>query len=491
MTVERLRGFDAAFLYMETPSQHMHVTATMLFEPRAWSLPNGEPPDPEMVAAAIAERVWQRLVEQEAFRRRLVEEPLAIAHPAWVDVASVDLREHLHLLTLPPPGSLTELAATVARIAEEPVDRTRPLWELWAIAGIEGGRVGIVLKVHHAILDGMSGVEVLGRLFADAPRARPAGAADGAAPDPGPSAVTLAVSAIWSALATPAKVARTLLRTARAVAPVVRTSLSNAAAEISPVLPFSSPRTMLNRALTPERLVAFGSVPLAAVKEVKAAFSVTVNDVLLAACTRALGDYLRAHGDDPHEPLVASVPVSEHGTEGPEGLNNRVSVMFVGLPVQLTSVADVLAFVHAQSTGAKRVHGSFGTAMLADWAELAPPALFARAAALYSRWELAERLPPPHSVVISSVPGPPFPLYLDDTRLVAAYPVGPVLEGAGINISIISYAGSVDVGLITCPRAVAAPEEIARGFERAVAEMQQAAARREESGGPPPPSQWH
>lgn len=490
MTVERLHGFDAAFLYMETPSQHMHVTATMLFEPRAWSLPEGDPPDPHMVAAAIAERVWERLVEQEGFRKRLVEAPLGIAHPAWVDVASVDLRKHLHLLTLPAPGSLADLAAAVARIAETPLDRTRPLWELWTIVGVEGGRVAVVLKVHHALLDGMSGLEVLGRLFADTPRPPPVGEAVGAA-EAEPSAVTLAASALWSALATPAKVARTLLRTARAVAPVVRTALENAAAEMSPVLPFSAPRTALNRALTPERLVAFGSVPLDAVKAVKAAFGVTVNDVLLAACTRALGDYLRAHGDHPTHPLVASIPVSEHGTEGSEGLKNRTSVMFVGLPVQLENVEDVLAFVHAQSTGAKRVHGSFGTAMLAEWADLAPPGLFARAAELYSRWALADRLPPPHSVVISSVPGPPFPLYLDDTRLVAAYPIGPVLEGAGINISLISYAGSVDVGLITCPRAVAEPDEIARGFERAIAEMGEAAARREERGGPPPSSRWH
>ena len=150
MTVERLHGFDAAFLYMETPSQFMHVTATMLFEPRAWSLPDGDPPDPQMVAAAIAERVWERLVEQEGFRKRLVEAPLGIAHPAWVDVASVDLRKHLHLLTLPPPGSRADLAAAVARIAETPLDRARPLWELWTIVGVEGGRVAIVLKVHHA-----------------------------------------------------------------------------------------------------------------------------------------------------------------------------------------------------------------------------------------------------------------------------------------------------------------------------------------------------
>jgi len=125
----------------------------------------------------------------------------------------------------------------------------------------------------------------------------------------------------------------------------------------------------------------------------------------------------------------------------------------------------------AQSVGAKKIYASLGPAMLADWAELAPPALFAGAAGLYSRWQLAERLPPPHSIVISNVPGPQVPLYAGDARLVAAYPLGPVLEGAGVNISVLSYAGSVDIGLITCLRAVAEPSEIARGFERAVEEL--------------------
>jgi diacylglycerol O-acyltransferase / wax synthase len=130
-----------------------------------------------------------------------------------------------------------------------------------------------------------------------------------------------------------------------------------------------------------------------------------------------------------------------------------------------------LAFIQTQSAGAKGRYESLGSAMLADWVELAPPVLFAGAADLYSRWQLAERLPPPHSIVISNVLGPPFALYAGRVRLAAAYPLGPVLEGAGINISVLSYAGSVDIGLITCPRAVAEPSEIARGFERSVEDM--------------------
>lgn len=477
MTVERLRGADAAYLYLETPSQHMHVTATMLFEPPSVRLPEGEAPDVQMVAAITAERLARLLASDATFRKRLVAPPFALTHPAWVPAPEFDLRDHLRLVTLLPPGSREQLMEEVGRIAGTPLPRERPLWELWAIAGVEGGLVGIVLKVHHSMVDGVSGVELLGRLFADAYLNGSPEVEDGPA-GAEPSLLDFAASAIASAAALPGRLSRTLARTVGAIAPVVRTAIENAAAAVAPTLPFSGPRTSLNRALTAERRVAFGSVPLATVKEVKVAFGVTVNDVVLAACSRALRDYLRRHGEEPRGPLVASVPVSEHGAPAPTAsATNRVSVMFVGLPVHLEPVEEALAFVHAQAIGAKRLHESFGASMLAEWVELMPPALFSAAVGLYSRWRLADRLPSPHSVVISNVPGPPFALTAGSARLVAAYPLGPVLEGAGVNISVVSYIDAVHVGLVTCPRAVPEPTELARGIERAVAEMQRAAHR--------------
>lgn len=465
MTVERLRGLDAAFLYLETPSQHMHVTATMLFEPPPCRLPNGEPPDVELIAASVADRLARRLAADGTFRKRLAEIPLA--HPAWVRASGFDVRDHLRLVTLAPPGSHDQLREQVGRIAGVPLDRGKPLWELSAIGGVEGGLVALVLKVHHAMVDGVSGLELLARLFVDA-------CWDEEPPDAEatPPLVELAGAAVDALTAFPAQVWRTLSHTVQSLVPVLRTALDSAA----PTLPFSSPRTILNRALTPERRVAFASVPLATVKDVKRAFGVTVNDVILAACTMALGEYLRAHGETPRAPLVASVPVSEHRTGDTDTPSNRVSVMFVGLPVQLETVAEVLRFVHEQAAGAKRLHGSFGPAMLAEWAELAPPALMRAGADLYSRWRLAERLPPPHSVVISNVSGPPLPLSIGNARLVAAYPIGPVMEGAGINISVLSYTDAVHVGLITCPRTVPDPAEIADGIVRAVAAMRDAAS---------------
>jgi len=216
-------------------------------------------------------------------------------------------------------------------------------------------------------------------------------------------------------------------------------------------------------------------VPLATVKHVKNAFGVTVNDVVLAACARALGQYLREHGETPRRPLVATVPVSEHGAGGGVTSANRVSAMFIGLPVHVDDLETVVRSIHEQSIGAKKVYASFGPYLLAEWVDMAPPPLFSAAVGLYSRWQLAEYLPPAHSIVISNVAGSPVPLYASGARLIAAYPLGPVLEGAAVNISVMSYDGALDVGLITCPRAVPHPSEIARGFERATDELAAAA----------------
>jgi len=464
MTMRRLHGLDAAFLYLETPTQHMHVTATMLLEPAPGA-------DPARAADTVTAILLRRLVQQDAFRCRLVAAPLGIAHPAWVPMG-LHPEEHAQALTLPAPGSMEQLRDAVGRIASVPLDRNRPLWELWTIAGIEGGRLGVVLKVHHAMLDGVAGLEVLGRLFTLVPEETDTGPLDAVDTEPNEaSALGLVASACAAAMRAPAAAAHAVMHTVRAAIPFVRTALAEASTLAAPILPFSAPRSRLNHALTSERAVAFGRVSLASVKEIKRAHGVTVNDVVLAGVARALGDYLRAHDEPPRHPIVASVPVSEHAADDAGDPSNRVSVMFVGLPVHLTCTADILAFIHAQARGAKEIYASLGPAMLADWAELAPPGPLTLAAGLYSRWQLAERLPPPHSVVVSNVPGPPCDLWVGTARLAAAYPLGPVLEGAGINVSAVSYAGSVDVGLIACPRAVPDPAEIARGFERAIAEM--------------------
>jgi WS/DGAT/MGAT family acyltransferase len=476
--VEQLAGMDAAFLYMETPTQHMHVCGTMILEPL--DVTTDPESDPISARRASVERLTELLLHRisslPAFRRRIVETPLGLSHPAWAEVPRFRARNHLRQVTVDAPGAPEQLAQVVGRIAATPLDRRRPLWELWMIHGLEAGRIGVVLKVHHAVVDGIAALGVLGRVFTTELGAEPK--------EPGPkrhrhrpapTPLELVGSVFEAAVNAPGKIVSTLNRTGHALVSLARDSVHLITTRERPAMWFSSPRTAFNRALTADRAVAFGRVPLATVKQIKNAFGVTINDVVLAACARSLGEYLRMHGETPRRPLVASVPISEHASDRPVPSINRVSVMFLGLPVQLDDPEAVVRSIHEQSLGGKRVYETFGPYMLAEWVDIAPPPLFAAAVGAYSRWKLAEYVPPVHSLVISNVPGPPVPLYAGGARLVAAYPFGPILEGAAINITVMSYDGSVDLGLITCPRAVPRPAEIARGFERAIGELAAAA----------------
>jgi diacylglycerol O-acyltransferase / wax synthase len=468
--VDPLTGIDAAFLYMETPTQHMHVCGTMVFAPDV----DGD--DAREAHRQAVDRLVAIMLERigaiPAFRRRIVEPPFRFARPAWVDVPRFRPRNHLRRMSLTAPGGQEQLAEAVGRVASVPLDRSRPLWQLWIVDGLENGRIALVLKVHHAVVDGVTALGILGRLFTTEARREPERLRSTARKRvASPTSFDLAIYALGAMARAPAKALSTLNRTGKALVTLAGKSVDLITTTERPAMPFSSPRTRLNRALTPERAVAFGRVSLAAIKQCKRAFGVTVNDIVLAACSRALGEYLRAHGEAPDRPLVATVPVSEHGDDVPGAGGNRVSAMFIGLPVHLHDLAAIVRCIHDQTIGAKSIHAAFGPSLLAEWADLMPPQLFAAAVSAYSRWKLADFVHPFHSVVISNVPGPPIPLYAGDARLVAAYPFGPVFEGAAANISVVSYAGNVDFGIITCPQAVPRPAEIACAFERAIDEL--------------------
>jgi diacylglycerol O-acyltransferase len=463
--VDQLPGIDAAFLYLETPTQHMHVCGTMVLQPGCGNS-----------ADAAAERLTQllldRLSEIPAFRRRVVDAPLRLTHPAWLEVPRFRARSHVRHATVASPGTQEQLAAAVGQIAGKPLDRSRPLWELWILRGLEHGRIGIVLKIHHVLVDGVAALGVLGRLFSLEENALvPPSRRTRRKRKRSPTRWQLTADVLATFARAPGKVIGVLGRTGNALMLLARQSVELVTTAEHPAMLFSAPRTSFNRALTAERVVAFGRVPLSKVKEIKNAFGVTVNDVVLAACSRALGEYLRAHGEAPDRALVATVPVSEHVADEEAGASNRVSAMFIALPVHVENLAVVVRSIHEQSIGAKKVYAAFGPSMLAEWADLMPPQLFAASMELYSRWHLAEHVPPAHSVVISNVAGPPVPLFAGDDRLLVAYPLGPILEGAALNMTVISYDGAVDLGLIACPQAVPQPSEIARGFERAIDEL--------------------
>jgi WS/DGAT/MGAT family acyltransferase len=452
---------DASFLYMETPSQLAHVVGTLILDPTA-----GDGFSYERVLHLLASRMHLL----EPFRRRLVPVPMNLGHPVWIEDPDFDLERHVHRVAVRPPGTMHELAEVVADIAGRPVDRSRPLWELHLIEGLEDGKVGFVTKMHHSAIDGVTGADLMANLFdlePDAPDPEPP--PEGSwKPEAVPSDFELMAYAAQGIARRPRTMLKVLNRTVRSVADIVSRQRQAAADDRpSPALPFTAPKVRWSGAITPHRSVAFGKASLEDMRHIKSTFGTTVNDVVLAACTQTLRQYLIAHDDLPDQPLVCSVPVSVHGKTEHEG-TNQVSTMFVRLPVQLDDPVEQLRTINAETREAKEMQNAIGADLLQDFAQFIPPTLFNRAMRLYSNLNLADRHRPVHNLIVSNVPGPPIPLYTAGAQVVGVYPFGPLLEGAGLNLTVLSNMGHVDFGVIACRELVPDVWDIADGFGDAV-----------------------
>lgn len=465
--MERLKGADASFLYMENRVVHMHVTGVMVLDPS--TMAGG------YRFETFRDHIVERLHLIPPFRRRLMRVPFGIDHPVWVDDPDFDLDDHLHHHRLRAPGRIDDLATFVGNYASHPLDETRPLWDMVVVEGIEGGRVAVVSKMHHVAVDGVSGTDLMAHLVDLSPEpSHPEGAEAPFRPHRIPSSPRLAVEAVISRATDPLRVFRSFGRAAVAVGRLGQAALGE---DQGPTMarPFDAPRTFFNQSLTARRSVAFATAPLDDCRLVKSTFETTVNDVFLAACSSALRTYLLDHGDLPDRPLLASVPVSVHGHTAEQRVTNQVSNMFVRLPTDLADPIDQLRSVRLETRDAKAAHGAIGANMIGDVTELTPPAIFNLASRLYSRAGLAERLAPIQNVVISNVPGPPVPLYVAGARLEAVYPFGPLIEGAGLNITVLSNMGNMDIGVIACPDIAPAVDDLARGIAEGIEVLRVAA----------------
>jgi diacylglycerol O-acyltransferase / wax synthase len=462
--MQRLTGLDAAFLALETPSTHMHVMATMVLDPS--EAPGGFTVD------SMRKLIAERLPRLEPFRRRVVDVPFGLHHPVWVEDPDFDLDYHVRRAALPAPGGFDELAELTAEIAGRPLDRRRPLWELWVVEGLEHGYVAVIAKMHHAAIDGVLGVDLMTEIFDLEQHPPPKPPPEHVpAPERVPSDAELLVGAMTSIARQPLRAYRAVRNLTRSAVRVVQRIRSE---PVSAGVPLTAPPSPLNGVLTPHRRVAFATVPLADVKEVKQAFGVTVNDVVLAVCAGALRRYLELRGEVPDKALLAAIPASVRTQDERGAIGNRVSAMFATLATQLDDPVDRLFAAREVMSGAKQVHEDIGGNTLHEWAEVAAPVLFSRGMRLYER-VLEGRHPPIINLIVSNVPGPSFPLYCAGARLVSLFPLGPLLAGTGLNITVLSYLDSVGFGLIGCREIVPNIGEIAAGVPDALAELLKAA----------------
>jgi len=451
---------DATFLYVETPSNQTHMTGVLVFDPS--TMKDGYSWD------RMREFVKSRLGRAPAFTRKLARVPFDLAHPVWVEDPDFDMDAHLHRVAVPKPGGPRELADLAGQIAGWPLDRSRPLWDMWFVEGLEHGHIGLVAKMHHSTIDGVSGSNLMMHLFDLEPDPAPVETP----PPPSermPTDAELLARGLWSRAKRPLLLPNALINTARAGAELVRRRVVRT--EPGMAAPFSAPPTPWNAPITPHRRVSFTSVSLADIRAVKDGFGTTVNDVILAVCAGALRRWLDSHGGIPPRPLTAGVPVSTRGDDEAGGFGNLVSAMFVSLATDVDDPVERLQMIHDGTKNAKEEFRAVGADVLTNWTEFSGPRSFGLAVRLYSRMELADRHPPALNLIVSNVPGPPIPLYLAGGRLQALYPLGPVFDGMGLNITVLSYMESVGFGFLACRELVPELWEMSEGVADALDEL--------------------
>ena len=403
------------------------------------------------------------------FRQRLVEVPFGLHHPLWIEDPDFDIDHHLNQVTCPAPGGPRELAELASRLVAIQLDRSRPLWEMWIIDGLEHGHVAVLSKVHHAAIDGASGAELTVATLDMGPEIAVYEPETEWVPDHVPNEAELLGYAATSLARQPVRVARSLQRSIGAGLDIRRRNRQPEAEP--PPAPFAAPRTSFNVALSRHRSFSSATLSLPDVKSVKNAFGTTVNDVILALCASTLRGYLDGRDEHPDAPLVAMVPISVRTQEQNGDMGNQVSSALTSLATDVDDPVERLLTISKGMRQVKAQQELIGATTLQDWAEFAAPAVFGRAARLYSRTKMANRHRPLFNLTISNVPGPPFPLYLAGGRMVHNYPMGPIYDGGGLNMTVMSYLDQLDFGIMACPDAIDDVWALADGLQAALDEL--------------------
>ena len=458
---DRLSAVDASFLAQERQASHMHVGALVIFE--------GPPPSRE----DFVQHIESRLGLVPRYRQKLAFPRFEMGRPFWVDDPQFNIDYHVRHTALPAPGTIDQLRGLVGRIFSQRLDRSKPLWELWLVQGLESGKFALISKTHHALVDGVSGVDLSAVLFDVGPVPQEMDGADQEwTPEPEPSDAELVAEGVKGLLRRPAELAGqavgALSHPGHAVDEV--REAAEGVGEIVWAGLNPAPDVPLNQTIGPHRRLWWVQSELAQLKTIKNALGGTVNDVVLAVVAGAVGRWLRERGVRTEGlELRALVPVSIRGEDEHGQLGNRIAAMRGPLPVYAQDPVERLRIVRAGMEGLKESKQALGAEVIAGLQDFAPPTILAQA----SRVNFSTRL---FNLIVTNVPGPQFPLYLLGREMEEIVPVAFLPEDHALAIAIMSYNGKVDFGLLADYDAMPDVESVARHLEESLAELLDPAA---------------
>ena len=460
MTGDRLTGLDASFLHLEDASSHMHVAGVMLFE--------GPPPP----YADLLEAFERRLPLVPRYRQRLAFVPLAQGRPKWVDDPHFNLRYHVRSTALASPGSERQLKDLAGRVFSQQLDRDKPLWEVWLVEGLEDDRFAVLSKTHHALVDGISGVDIMSVLFDTSPDpAAPTDPGDRWLPRPLPSRAQLFGEALVERATIPAEIGRSVkavFRGPRRIAGGSRDAAvgvgAMAWAGLNP-----APSSPYNKSIGPHRRFTWVRADLKDIKAIKDELGGTVNDVVLSVVAGGLGRHLRRRGQDTDGlELKAMVPVSVRADVERGALGNRVAAMMAPLPVWCQEPVARLDIVSEQLKGLKSGGQAVGAQVMTELSGFAPSTIMDQASRLMARQRF-------FNLVVTNVPGPQFPLYLLGRRMLDPFPMVPLAKNQALGVALLSYDGHINFGLVGDFDLLWDLDEFAADLEESLAELAAAA----------------